>query len=171
MDGIVALPLIIVGVLIVLFIASALLRAAVALANATIGRVRPSASVLWDWEAGADEDDDDSDRPRRGTLAMPEPGIGQGMAIVFLAALVQLVATVGVRVLFDIDFEDDLTDLGKVLFIGFSVLVGFGMTTTMAASMLPTTGRRAALAAAYFYLICLAIAAVVGVLMAAVFGR
>ena len=153
--------IVLLGVLIVLFVGAALLRAAVAMANKAIGPLKPSASALWDWEAG----DDDYDRPRRGTAAMSEPGIGQGMLILFLTALVQLVVTVVVRILFDIDTRYDLDDGEKVLFVAFSTLVGFGMMTAMIANMLPTTGKRAAVAALFYYLICLLLGATIGGLL------
>jgi hypothetical protein len=160
--------LFLIAVLVVLFVGSALLRAAVALANKTIGPIRPSASVLWDWEAA--EEDEEYARPRRGAPAMPEPGIGQGMLIVFLAGLIQLAVTVAVRIVLDLDIERDL-DRGEVLlFAAFSTLVGFGVLAGMTASMLPTTGRRAALAALFFYLIVLALAALIMSLLYAVFG-
>ena len=160
--AVLGIPLILIGVLVVLFIGSALLRAAVALANKTIGPVRPSPSVLWDWDA-AEEDDDDHGRPRRGAEAMPEPGIAQGMLIVMLAGLVQAVVTVAARILFDLD--TDIDDGEVLVFIAFSTLVGFGTMTGMIASMLPTTGKRAALAALFYHLIAIAVVAlVVGVI-------
>jgi hypothetical protein len=151
-------PLVLIGVLVVLFIGSALLRAAVALANKTIGPVSPSPSVMWDWDAA--EEDDDYGRPRRGADAMPEPGIAQGMLIVFVSSLVQLVVTVAARILFDLD--TDIDDGEVLLLIAFSTLVGFGVLTGMIASMLPTTGKRAALAALFYHLIAIAVLALIG---------
>jgi hypothetical protein len=148
------------GVVVVLLVASTLFRAAVALANSTIGPVKPNPSLAWDWEAA--EDDEEYKELGRKLKAIPEPGLGQGMLIMLVVGAVQLVVSFVLTALFELDRRGRRDELEEVLPpILLDVAVGFVVLTGLAASMMPTTARRAALAAFYFYVIAVALVALI----------
>jgi hypothetical protein len=153
------------AVLLALLVGAALLRAAVAAANRTVGPVRRAEPIGWDWDA--DEEDEDPVRPAE--VAIPEPGLSTGMLILFLVGLAVLTTA------FLLDSparralgltRRDAEALALVLVPGVWFLTLAGTT----AAILPTAFRRAALVALYFSLILVAIGAVVYVLLAAAFG-
>lgn len=151
------------GVLLALLVGAALFRAAVALANRSLGPVRRGEPIGWDWDA--DEDDD----PAPAAAAIPEPSLGRGMSVLFLTALVVLAVLVAVESNFLREFglrrrTAEQVGLVALLAAGFLALASFS------ALSLPTTFRRAALAALFFYLILAAVVLVAAGLLFAVFG-
>ena len=155
--------------LVLLLVGSALLRAAVALANRTIGPITPKNKILdWDWDA-EDDDDDDLAEGRR-ELAIPEPGLGQGMLIIFLTALVTFAITFVLVNVLDIDgrWHRDVAEYFGVYllgaFAGYLAMMGF------LAGMLPTRPGRAALATLFFCLILIALLALIFGLLFLAFG-
>jgi hypothetical protein len=160
MGPVIGIPLFLIAVLVVLFVGATLLRAAVALANTTIGPVKLNASIAWDWEAA--DDDDDLEELTRKSRAIPEPGLGQGMAILLVAGIIHFVIVFVLENVFVRDRDGhrgDLDEWGPPYLLGTAL--GFAVTTTMVASMLPTTGKRASLATFFFYLICVAVVALI----------
>jgi hypothetical protein len=157
----------IIVVLVLLLVGSALLRAAVSLANRTIGPISVKNKILdWDWDA---EDDDDDLVEGRSELAIPEPGLGQGMAIIFLSALVNLaISFVLVNALDRRWHSGDVAELLAVHLLG--VFAGYVAMLGFLAGMLPTRPGRAALAALFFYLILIALAALIFALLFLIFG-
>ena len=156
------------AVLVLLVVGATLFRAAVALANAVLGPQRMDASLAWDWEAA--EDEGDFEELRRRARAIPEPGLGQGMLILFAAGMVQLLIGVVTEGLFDLDgreFGDPDEWLPPHL---LGLALGYAVTTGIVSSMLPTTVRRAAVATLFFYLITLLIAGLIVGVIAFVLG-
>jgi hypothetical protein len=155
--------------LVLLLVGSALLRAAVSLANRTIGPVARKNKILdWDWDA---EDDDDDLVEGRGELAIPEPGLAQGMLIIFLSALVNFAVTFVLANALDIDRHWNRGDVAGYLGVYLlGVLAGYVAMMGFLAGMLPTRPGRAALAALFFYLLLIVIAALIFGLLFLVFG-
>jgi hypothetical protein len=155
------------GLLLALFVAAALLRAAVAIANRVVGTKLTETVVGWEWDSA---DDEDEVRVTVGVPPIPEPGVARGMVIVFLAAAANAVSlyVLGVVLFEGLDAYDDWT--AQALAYAVTVLVGFAALVGLLAAMLPTTARRAALAALFAYLILFALAALVAGLVAAVLG-
>ncbi|VTU00169.1 Uncharacterized protein OS=Planctomyces maris DSM 8797 GN=PM8797T_19717 PE=4 SV=1 [Gemmataceae bacterium] len=155
------------AVLLALFVAAALLRAAVAVANRVAGSNLTETVVGWEWDSA---DDEDEVRVAVGVPPIPEPGVARGMVIVFLAAAANAVAlyALGVVVFEGFDAYDDWT--AQALVYALAALVGFAALVGLLAAMLPTTVRRAALAALFAYLLLLALAALVAGLVAVVLG-
>jgi hypothetical protein len=147
----------------VLAVASALLRVAITLANRTIGPVNPGVVIGWDWDA---DEDDEPVEPEGPSPAIPEPGLGQGMAFVFLAAVVNTVLGFGLRFVLTVEAGRDRSDDGPIAVAAhlIGLVAGFLTLLALLASSLPTTPRRAALAALIFHLLLLAIAAGLAVL-------
>lgn len=156
----------VLAVLLVLFIGSALVRAGVAIANRVIGRVKVEKPIGWDWDAEEDEEDyEELYGGGQREEAMPEPGIAQGMVIVLLAALAQLI--LGFLLAFVID-PDEFDGGARVVAHLIGTAAGFLTMTGLLASMLPTTPKRAALASLFTYLVVVVIAVVVFVLLSLV---
>jgi hypothetical protein len=156
----VAIPIVFVAVLVVLVVGSTFFRAAVAVANKVVGPVKPSASLAWDWEAA--EDDEEFEEINRKLQAIPEPGLGQGMLIVLVAGLVQFVLLFLMEGVLRLDRarrRGEVEEWLPAYLVG--VAIGFAVMTAMTSSMLPTTGRRAALATVFFYVITIAVGALV----------
>ncbi|WP_439621732.1 hypothetical protein [Gemmata sp.] len=155
------------ALLLALFVAAALLRAAVAITNRVIGTNQTETVVGWDWDS---PDDADEIRVTVGVPPVPEPGVARGMLIVFLAAAANAVAlyVLGVVLFEGLDASDDGTV--QVLVYALTALVGFAALVGLLVAMLPTTVRRAALAAALVYLVLLVLAALVAGLVAAALG-
>ncbi len=154
-------------VLVVLFVGSALLHAAVALANRIIGPVSPPIKPIgWDWDA---EEDEDEDEEQRAKPAMPEPGLGQGMVILFLTAVAEFVVGFLLTAVFEGDrWGRDWTDTPlPYLLVGAA---GFLVMLWLLAGMLPTTAKRAALATLCFHLIIIIIVALVLGLVSVMFN-
>jgi len=155
----------------ILAAASALLRIAVVLANRAIGPVNKDAPIGWDWDA---DEDDELVEPPGESAAIPEPSLGVGMFIVFLAAVAHVVAGFGLRFVLALDngwnhVEDNLVVVAAHL-LGISA--GFLVMMAFLASLLPTTPKRAALTALLFHLLLLAFGVTVAVILFAlrVFG-
>ncbi len=144
-------------ILVALFVGSALLRAGIALANRTIGTEKTETIIGWDWDS---EEEDDEIAVKNDKPPIPEPGVGRGMAIVFLVSLVDVVIGFLLSVLFDgpahlQDWPVQVASYLVGLTGGFVVLMG------LLAGMLPTSPKRAALAALYTYLIVIGLAILV----------
>lgn len=164
--GVVYLLAWIAAALVVLFVGSALLRASVALANRTIGPVNRDEPIGWDWDA---EEDDEDVLPAGDGAAIPEPGIGPGMRVLFLAGVAQIAAV------FVLHFVlDEIVDIRRGIESppGFVLCLasGFLLLTLVSAWLLPATFARAALVALYFHLILVVIAALFAGLVFAVLG-
>lgn len=147
-----------VGILVVLLVGSALLRAAVALANSVIGPVRPKNKPIgWDWDA--EEDDEEFAEYERPVRAIPEPGLAQGMGIVFLTALAQVALAFVVGIILDLDDFGGRRGDGPMWVFAhlFGLAVGFLVMLAMLCGMLPTTPKRASVATLFFYLLLLAL--------------
>jgi hypothetical protein len=159
---------VLLGVLIILFVGSALLRAAVAMANRVIGPIVPKNTTIgWDWDADDEEEEEELHEASR--LAMPEPGISQGMLIVFLALVVNLAVSLFLAAVLDtrrpFDWADDP---GLHL---FATAVGFVAMLGLLAGMLPTRAGRAALATLFFHLILIVLLVMIYGLARIAFAR
>jgi hypothetical protein len=124
-----------VGILVVMLVGSALLRAAVALANSVIGPVKPrNKPIGWDWDA---EEDDEEEERERSAPAIPEPGLAQGMGIIFLTGLAQLALAFVLGILLDLDgFGPRQRDtpvwlLAQLFGLAIGFLVMLGMLSSM----------------------------------------
>ena len=152
-----------VGFFVVLLIGSVILRAAVSIANRSVGPVK--AKVVdpfpdWDW------DDELEDEPRRSGEAIPEPGLAKGMMITSTIAVLTAFIGVMLRVLTE--------DLAEAMFGGDDEVVqiialvvvttpfSFAGATLLLVAM-PTTFWRSALVAFLYH--CFAV-----LLLAVVFG-
>lgn len=153
------------AVLLALFVAAVLLRAAVAIANRVAGSNLTETVVGWDWDSA---DDADEVRVAVGVPPVPEPGVARGMVIVFLAAAANAVVlyALGVVLFEGLDAYDD--GAAQALVYVVTASVGFAALVGLLAAMLPTTVRRAALAALFAYLFFLALAALVAGMVAVV---
>lgn len=89
------------------------------------------------------------------------------MLIVFLAAVANAAAYALGAVLFD-GLDEYVDGPTHALISAAAAAVGFGVLTALLAAMLPTTVRRAALAALLTYLILAALATLVGAAVALV---
>jgi len=151
---------------VMLFVASALLRGGIALANRVIGVEKSETIIGWDWDS--DEDDQeiavDSEKP-----AIPEPGISRSMVIVFLLLLAEVMIGFVLSVILDgpIRGNDTALQVATVLIGGAG---GFVTLMGLLAWMLPTTPKRAALATAFTSLIVIAVATLVAGIVAIVLG-
>jgi hypothetical protein len=150
-----------------LFAGAAILRAAVAAANKTLGPVKTETPIGWDWDAEEEEEDD---FPESGTLAIPEPGIGQGMFVIFLSALAKVALLLVLGIAVDLDDPFDIDDWGDLIAHVLAFLGGVVVMTSMLANMLPTKWRWAALAVLFFYCIIVMIGVFVVVLILVVAG-
>jgi len=156
-------------VVLVLIMLSAILRVAVTLAGRMTGPVNKDAPIGWDWDA--DEDDEPVELPGE-SAAIPEPSLGVGMFIVFLSAVANTIIGFGLRFVLGLDAgwnpgEDELAMLAAHL---LGIAAGFLVMMAFLASLLPTTAKRAALAALLFHLILLALGAMIAVILFVVFG-
>ncbi|MBA4191726.1 MAG: hypothetical protein C0467_27415 [Planctomycetaceae bacterium] len=145
------------ALLLTLFVASAVLRGGVALANRAIGTEKVETVIGWDWDS--EEEDDlipvESDKP-----AIPEPSFSKAIVIVFLAALVNTVIAFLLSVRLDgpLNLEEWPVQVAAYMVGaagGFVVLLG------ILAAMLPTTPKRAALVTLFVYLIVVAMVTLV----------
>lgn len=158
-----------VGILVVLLVGSALLRAAVALANSVIGPVKPKNKPIgWDWDA----EEDDEEETERAAPAIPEPGLAQGMGIIFLTGLAQVALAFVAGIVLDLDDIGGRQRGTPMWLIAqlFGVAVGFLVMIAMLSSMLPATPKRAALATLFFYLLILALGVGIWLLLFILFG-
>ncbi len=144
--------------LLMLWLASALLRAGVGLANRAIGPVKADSVIAYgDWDS---DDDDDEIVVKENEPAIPEPGIGRGMVVMFLASLAQVVIAFGLSVILDgplrlQDWSEQIAGYILHAASGFVVLVG------LLSWMLPTQPKWAALATLFMYLVGIAIAVLI----------
>lgn len=158
----IAFPIAIIVSLVLLFVGAALLRAAVALANRSIGPVKSDEPIGWDWDA--DEDDEDP-IPADGGPAVPEPSNWLGMRILFLGLLVHLALVVVLQVLL-LEVLEVRRGVESVPGALLGLALGFLALSGIVAGLLPTTYKRAALVTLYAYLIVGAIAVfVVGTIL------
>lgn len=136
---------------VVFFLAATLLRAATSLANRVIGPIKTEPPILWgDW----DSDDDDEIVVKGDERAIPEPGLGRGMFITFLAMVASLVAGYVVRGIIESDelgiFDDDVVLLVAAV---LGSLAGFVTLILLLTGMLGTRVKWAALAAFFMFAI------------------
>jgi hypothetical protein len=153
--------------LMLLFAGAAILRAAVGAANKTLGPVKSEEPIGWDWDAEEEEEDD---FPQGGTPAIPEPGIGQGMFVIFLSALAKVALLLILGMAVDLDDPFDIDDWGDLIAHVLAFLGGAVVMASMLANTLATKWRWAALAVLYFYCILVVIAVFVVVLILVVAG-
>ncbi len=160
---------------VLLFLGTALLRAAVSLANRVIGPVRTERFIGWDWDDDSDDTDADAeepdDRPDQ-TPAIPEPRTGQGMITVLMLLFLHIAQTLAMAVLVEtaptLRRQDELTVL--VLYIVLGSVLGTLVLSGLLTARLGTKWRWAALAAFFFYLILVSLLAGLIGLMTVVFG-
>jgi hypothetical protein len=153
----------VIAIPIVLLIGAAILRAAVALANATIGDVAPARDPF-DSEFDGDDDRGYRRERRRPTRAVPEPGLGWGMLIVLVVGLVNFLAGIPIRLAFGLPVVggEEKVPVDKLLVIqAIGLPVGFLVAAWITGLMLPTTFARACLVVLYEYLVVIAIVAVI----------
>lgn len=151
------------GVLVVLLVASTLLRAAVALVNRVLGPAAPP-DTFGQW------DDWDSDEPapavrKPSGRVVPEPGLATGMLVAFVAGLVNAVGYAVLAFVADAAFDDagPPNELAAVvLLLLFGLPLSTAAHTVLLVPLLPTTFGRAGLVAAAYHLILVALAVVVG---------
>ncbi|HSQ55876.1 MAG TPA: hypothetical protein VLM40_09020 [Gemmata sp.] len=160
MAGLLGIGIFLLAVVVLLLTGATFFRAAVALANKTIGPVKPNASIAWDWEAA--DDDEEFDEINRKLRAIPEPGLGQGVLVMLVVGVVQVLIAFVLEGVFGLERARRRGDEeGWVLGHLVGIAIGFAVLTGMTASMLPTTGKRAALVAFFFYLVSIAVIAFV----------
>jgi hypothetical protein len=133
------------------------------------GPVNADAPIGWDWDA---DEDDELVEPAGESAAIPEPSLGAGMFVVFLAAVANAVIGFGLRFLIALDGgwnhrEDELAMLAAHL---FGIATGFLVMMALLAALLPTTPKRAAVAALLFHLLLLTLGAMIAVVLFVVFG-
>jgi len=136
-----------------MFVASAVLRGGVALANRAIGTEKVETVIGWDW----DSEEEDAVIPlETNKPAIPEPGFGKAIVIVFLAALVNTVIAFLLSVRLDgpLNLEDWPVQIAAYL-VGFAG--GFVVLMGILAAMLPASPKRAALVTLFVYLIVIAL--------------
>lgn len=147
-----------------LLIGAAILRAAINLANGRIGPT-PDAPV------SSGDEDDWADYPIPGergnpTAAIPLPSIGGGMTMMLAVVIVNVIVGAAIQLVIGDEpvprpgrFRgpfDDATFVARVVTLPVSFLIMSGLL----AAMLPTTFRRGCLAAGFYFMICVGIAAI-----------
>jgi hypothetical protein len=153
--------------LLVALLAAALLRLAVYVTNKLVDPVRapaPSSGGIaqWDWDDWDDEYTTPA-RGRRGTGAVPEPGTGKGMVIMFITALAFGLAFVLLGF-----FAEEMIGLRRwrdesMLVVAFLCLpLADLILTVQLFALLPTTFWRAALVAFVYNLILGALTVSIG---------
>lgn len=155
-----------------LLVGAVILRAAVSLANKVVGG-SPDQEAEDDYDWDSDEDDPPTRRTRPGG-AVPVPGLGRAVLIVFAAGLANVLVGIVVGLAFGAaraaggGFNGPGPRLAAQL---VSLPFGFLVSACIGGAMLPTTFPRACLVTLFQYLIGLVIVAVVGgVLFAAGFA-
>ena len=157
--------------LLCLALGAAILRGAVALANRIVGPVKTDTFGNWDdW----DSDDEPAyvrSRRRGGKRAIPEPGIGKCILMLFATSLISLVVTYVLAY-----FAQELLDLrmrgeeSQIAAAVISLPVTFAALTLVLVALLPTTFWRAAMVGFLYYLIILVLAAIIGGSVYAIFA-
>lgn len=152
-----------------LTVAAVILRGAVGLANRFTAPVRRDAPIGWDWDADEDNEPLESDEL---SAAIPEPSLGVGMLVMFLASVVNLAIGFGLRFVLTLDAGRNALDDWPIEvaahLIGFAA--GFIALIGLLAAFLPTTPGRATRVAVLFYLMLLGIVLAIGALFYLVLG-
>lgn len=158
------------GVLFVLFVVllvgSALVRAAVSLANRVVGRTEPPDTFgQWDdWDSDDEPAYVKSRRRGRDGRAIPEPGIASGMLITLVSGLIHAGAGAVCAVLAEAVTDDRPggEEIAAVVALALvALVVTFVVHAFLLVLLLPTTFGRAALVGFFHYLIVGVIALVV----------
>ena len=151
-----------IAIPVTLVVGAVLLRAAVSIANSCLGDQRPV------WQTGGyeewDEWEDEEETPRRSSRSrkakvIPEPGVGQGMIIVFVATIVSLIiggvldeATGGI-----VNARGD----AYIAVVAVVLVLNFLIMSLLLSTMLPTSFGLGSLVSMFFLLICIAISVAV----------
>jgi hypothetical protein len=155
------------GLLVVLVLGSALLRAAVSLANTMIDPRKANPEPVdpfadWDWDG---ELEDEKPRRKKKEKAVPEPGMGKGMMIASTlgaaTAFVAIVLAIFGSVVAEDLFEDDEPARIFVLVL-FTLPFSFIGSALLLAAMLPTTFSRGLLVTFIYYFLTVILLVVVG---------
>jgi hypothetical protein len=164
------------GLLIGMLVGAVVLRAAAAIANRLIGPAAERRETVdrledWDWDAEPGDPRPEAPAPKP---AVPEPGYGKGMMVASAAnAVTAFVGFVCGTLLDESDpgALEDATDAIPLLIV--AVPFGFGALSLLLVAVLPTTFRRAALVAFFYYLIGFVLMGTVTVALLAAweFGR
>jgi hypothetical protein len=121
-----------------------------------------------------DDDWDDYDRPKRrrrgGSAAIPEPGVGKAMGIVFVNFIIGFIISIPISIALGVGMgaggagKDDpaMSLIASLIQMPIGFLVAAGVRTMM----LPTSFPRACLVVLFEYLIVLAICVIIGVPLA-----
>lgn len=132
---------------------SAVLRAAVAVANRLVGPPKdrtPEPLYDWDW------DGEEEAKPRRaGRKVIPEPGFGKGMMIASTIGMATVFVALVLAVFAEVVAEDLFEGAGAARVVVLAVLAlpfAFVGASLLLAAMLPTAFRRAALVAFLYHL-------------------
>lgn len=150
LDGVAGFGLVL-GFVVALLIGSVTLRAAVAIANRSIGPLKAKRADPfpdWDWD-----DDPEDEEPRRPQKAIPEPGLGKGMMIASTLGVVSAFIGVVLAVLGG-DMAEAMFDEKEqvVALVAGAVPFSFAGATLLLVAMLPTTFWRAALVAFLYHI-------------------
>jgi hypothetical protein len=147
-----------------LLIATAILRAAINLAN---GRIGPTTDKV----ISSKDEDDWADYPLPGeranpTAAIPLPSVGRGMMMMFAVVIVNVIVGAAIQLVVGDEPArrpgrlrgpfDDTTFIARVVTLPACFLIMSGLLT----AMLPTTFRRGCLVAGFYFMICAGIAAI-----------
>lgn len=150
-----------------LLIGAVILRGGVSFANKCLPKETERDYDDWD---DADDDEDD-DRPRRrrrrATAAIPEPGVGKAMGIVFVNFIIGFIISIPINLVMGVGFgnmgggrgDPMMSLVASLIQLPISFLVNAGVLT----AMLPTTFPRACLVVLFQYLIVIAICVVIAV--------
>ncbi|MBN9117643.1 MAG: hypothetical protein J0I06_00475 [Planctomycetes bacterium] len=161
LDGVACFGLVF-GLPVALVVGAVALRAAVSIANRTVGPPKERTDPFADWDWDGDWEDE---KPRRSAeKAIPEPGLGKGMmvsfAVVVLTAFIGAVLGVLAEAVADDLLEGDEGARVALLAL-FTLPLGFVGAALVFAATLPTTFSRAALVAVVYHFFALVLAAVV----------
>jgi hypothetical protein len=146
-----------------LLIGAVILRAAVSFANKCLPQ--PTSRYY-------DDDDDDWEteyrpRPRRGSgaRAIPEPGMGQAMLIVFVNGIVGFVVSIPINVAMGVGLAGagGNDPAAQIIASLIQLPIGFLINAGVLTAMLPTTFPRACLVVVFEYLIVIAICLIIAV--------
>jgi hypothetical protein len=155
------------GLLVVLVLGAALLRAAVSLANTMIDPRKANPEPVdpfagWDWDG---ELEDEKPRRKKKEKAVPEPGMGKGMMIastlgVATAGIAIVLAAFGHVVADDLFRGDDGAEI--FVFVLCTLPFAFVVAALLLTAMLPTTFSRALLVAFIYHFLAAVLLVVVG---------
>jgi hypothetical protein len=155
--------ILLIGIPFYLLIMAVILRAACWAANKCL----PQSTSRYDDDYDDYDDWDDEDRPRSrrryfSAKAIPEPGLGQAMLIVFVNLIIGFVVGGALGVVMAAGgMAND--PAARLVIQAMNLVLSFLITAGVLTAMLPTTFPRACLVVLFMYLIVIAIAIIIAV--------